>query len=233
MNKVVLIEGSQEFRDIKKEWLRKARDATVETLPVFLKEITESYQHDYGTICHATAIAAIAAANAVNHSSAGGITGFQAGAVMWGFIKEWNYCGNKTGLRLFDYDDFLYPQYADKFQKVIPKKVWDSIRKEAQSNIKKADREYTQYLKDLKQYEIDISSFISKYPDYEERREHYDRLSIGTGEQWKAEEKKKASGFEFAPQKPYEPINRSSKVYQHWESILLGNVPFGYAVWGE
>ena len=231
--KIVLIEGSQEFRDIKEEWQEKAKTVTVETLPDFLKELTETYQHDYGTICYATVIAAIAAANVVNHSPAGRITGFQAGAVMWGFIREWNYSSNKTGLLLLNYDNFLYPQYAENFQKVIPKQIWKNIQKEAQVQIEKADREYMQYLKDLKQYEIDIAAFITKHPDYESHREHYNRLGIGTGEQWEAEEKKKASGFEFAPQKPYEPINSSNPVYKHWESILLGNIPFGYVIKNE
>jgi hypothetical protein len=49
---------------------------------------------------------------------------------------------------------------------------------------------------------------------------------MGTGNQWEAEEKKKASGFEFAPQKPYKPINNESPVYQHWFSISKGVIPF-------
>ena len=36
---------------------------------------------DYGTVCHAIALSAVA------RTAQGGITGFQAGAVMWEFIK--------------------------------------------------------------------------------------------------------------------------------------------------
>ena len=229
-DKIVLIEWSEEFKAIKKEWQEKAKDATIATLPAFLAELIEKYQHDYGTICHAVSVAAVAAAWAVNASPAGAITGFQAGAVMWEFIREWNCSSNKTGMRLVDYDNFLYPQYADKFQKVLSKDIWENIQKEAQAQISKADTNYAKYLEELEQYKTDISAFVAKYPDYDERREHYDPLGIGTGEQWEAEEKKKASGFEFAPQEPYCPTNSGSSVYQHWISIVKGEIPFGYVL---
>lgn len=232
MERIALSEGSEQFQAIKKEWQEKAKKCTVETLPAFLVELTEKYQHDYGTICHAIAIAAIAAAWAVDHSPPGGITGFQAGAIMWQFIREWNCSSNKTGLRLVDYDNFLYPQYAGKFQKVLSKDVWENIQKEALAKIEEADKNYGEYLENLKQYKEDIAAFIAKYPDYNERREHYDPLGMGTGEQWEAEEKKKASGFEFAPQEPYCPVNNTSTVYRHWKSICNGMVPFGYVVEG-
>ena len=58
---------------------------------------------DYGTVCHAIALSAVATAWAANKTAQGGITGFQAGAVMWEFIKNWSYSSNKTGMRLVDY----------------------------------------------------------------------------------------------------------------------------------
>jgi hypothetical protein len=233
MEKIALSEGSEGFKAIKKEWQEKAKAATIETLPALLSELTEKYQHDYGTICHAVAIAAIAAAWAVDHSPTGGITGFQEGAIMWEFIREWNCSSNKTGLRLVDYDNFLYPQYADKFQKVLGKDTWQAIQKEAQRKIEEANKGYGNYLEALKQYKEDIAAFIAKYPDYNDRREHYDPIGMGTGEQWEAEKKKKDSGFEFAPQEPYCPVNNTNTVYQHWKSICNGQVPFGYVVDSE
>lgn len=232
MKRIALSEGSEQFQTIKAEWQEKAKKCTIETLPAFLSELTEKYQHDYGTICHAVAIAAVAAAWAVNHSPTGGITGFQAGAIMWQFIREWNCSGNKTGLRLVDYDNFLYPQYEDKFQNVLSKDVWANIQKEAHHKIEDANKEYGEYLERMQQYKEDIAAFVAKYPDYYERREHYDPLVMGTGEQWEAEEKKKAGGFEFAPQEPHCPISNTSPVYKHWVSICNGMVPFGYAVEG-
>jgi hypothetical protein len=217
-----------ESMNIHKEWFKEANEMTLEKLPDFLKKLTENYEHDYGTICHAIAAAAIAAAWAVERMPQGGITGFQAGCIMWEFIKHWNFSYNKTGLGLIDYDNFLYPQYADRFDKTISSDIWAAIQKEAKAKLEDADTKYAAYLKSVKEFEKDLAIFVDKYPDYPQRKEYYAPISMGTGKQWDAEEKKKAMGFEFAPQKPCEPIRKDSKVYIHWESIVSGYIPFGY-----
>lgn len=214
---------------IQEEWYKEARDMTIDKLPDFLNKLTDQYHHDYGTICHAVAAAAIGAAWAVEKSPAGGITGFQAGAIMWEFIRQWNFSYNKTGLRIIDYDNFLYPQYAEKFDKVLSADVWKAIQKEARAKVEEADEAYRKYLQDQSKYEAEIAAFVKKYPDYHDRKEYYDALGMGTGEQWEAEEKKKASGFEFAPQPPYSGVY-DTEVYHHWLSIANGKVPFGYRV---
>ena len=229
-DKITLNEGSEEFKAIKEEWKKRSHEITLETLPEFLKELSENYAHDYGTICHAIATASIATASAINNSEQGGITGFQSGAIMWQFIREWNYSNNKTGLKLVDYDNFLYPKYADKFEKTLSSDIFNNIKKEAQSKIEKADNEYKQYLIDIEQYKKDIADYILKYPDYYDNKEYYDPLVMGTGEQWEQEKNKKESGFDFAPQEPYCPVNKESNVYKHWQSIINGIVPFGYVI---
>lgn len=120
---------------VHEEWYKEAENQTLETLPDFLKKLSENYEHDYGTTCHALGAAAVAAAYAMNESPAsyGGITGFQAGAVMWSFIRNWNYKSNKCGLKIFNYDNMLYPQYEDDFEKTIDKDVWKLIQEEALS----------------------------------------------------------------------------------------------------
>ncbi len=80
---IQLTEGSEAFKSVKKEWQDSAAKATIEILPELLRDITENYQHDYGTICHAIAIAAKAAARAVGASPQGEISGFQAECIMW------------------------------------------------------------------------------------------------------------------------------------------------------
>lgn len=215
---------------VHKEWYEDAKNQTLESLPEFMRHIAADYGHDYGTICHALAAGAIAAATAINKSPSGGITGFQAGAVMWEFIRNWNFSSNKCGLRIIDYDNFLYPQYADKYQKTITPDTWKAIQEEAASQIAKADLEYAEYLTAKEQYGKDLAAFVAKFPDYYERRDHYDHRGIGTGDQWEAEHKKEKSGFEFAPQKPYEPITKGAPVYSHWEDIVAGSVPFGYRI---
>lgn len=99
------------------EWYKRAKSMKPDDLPEFFREMTEDYVHDYGTVCHAMAAIGLAAMYAFNKSDGarGGITGFQAGCVMWNVIRHMNYESNKCGLRLQNMDDLLYPQYEYKF----------------------------------------------------------------------------------------------------------------------
>lgn len=129
-----------EEMNLHEQWYADAKRQTLETLPAFLQDLA-SYGHDYGTICHALGAAAVAAANAMNHAPCGGITGFQAGFVMWGFVRHWKHESNKCGMRLVDYDNMLYPQYESKFvAKTITPSVWKAIQEQAQANL---DNEYS------------------------------------------------------------------------------------------
>jgi len=112
------------------EWYQQAEDMTVEELPEFIRKLTEDYSHDYGTICHAIAAAAVGAAWAVENSPQGGITGFQGGAVMWEFIRCWKDSGTHVPYRLVNYEDLLYPQYENKFTSITPD-IWNKVRSKA------------------------------------------------------------------------------------------------------
>lgn len=129
------MEKISEKQHLEKIWFEEAIEQTIETLPQFINHIMNDYEHDYGTICHAIAACPLAAAWAANKHEQGHITGFQASFVMWDFIKEWMYSSNQSGLRLVDYDDMLYPQYENKFDKVISKETFDSIKKAAQERL--------------------------------------------------------------------------------------------------
>lgn len=225
---------SEEMK-VHEQWYEKAKDKdmSLENLPEFINHLLNDYQHDYGTICHALAAGAIATLWAMNRVEQGGVTGFQASAIMWEFIRHWNYSSNKTGLRLINYDNMLYPQYSDKFQKTLSRDTWNAIQKAAKTEIEEADKKYAQYLKDVEQYKIDIAKFVEKYPDYYENRTRYDRLGYGTSAEWDAYHEKEESGFEFAPREPFEPVNEKSPVYLHWCSIVNEVVPFGYVVESE
>lgn len=121
-----------------KEWFEQAADVkTVEELSAFVNHMLNDYNHDYGTICHAIGACAVAAAWLGAHVE--GITGFQASFVMWDFIRYWQKRNNKCGLKLVDYDDLLYPQYAYKFEKTISKDVWENVQKEAKKNLDTED----------------------------------------------------------------------------------------------
>ena len=125
-----------EEENIHNEWYLQAKDQTLDSLQGFINHIINDYEHDYGTICHAMSACSIATMWAINKTDQGGITGFQAGAIMWEFIKHWNYTDNKTGMKMVNYDDMLYPQYDYKFQKTITESIWKSIQDVANNRLK-------------------------------------------------------------------------------------------------
>lgn len=127
---------SEEMR-LEKEWFEEAKKQTPKTLTAFIDRVMNDYIHDYGTVCHAISACALAAAYAANETEGarGGITGFQAGFVLWDFIRQWNFPYNKCGLKIIDYDNMLYPQYDYRFDKIIPEDVWKLLQKEAKKNL--------------------------------------------------------------------------------------------------
>ena len=119
-----------------KAWFAEAEKMDEEGLSDFFARIIHGYNHDYGTACHAVAACALAAAWAACGDKDIGLSGFQAGFVMWDFIRNWIKTGNECGLRLVDYDDMLYPQYEYKFEKVIDETTWHSIQEKAKDKLK-------------------------------------------------------------------------------------------------
>ena len=227
-----LTEGSDEFNDLRKEWIATAKKAKIDQLPDVINSMLDGHEHDYGTICHVTAIAALAGANAVNNSEQVGISGYQAGAVMWEFIREFLYTSNKTGLKITDYDNFLFPQYGYRFDRTIAADNWKELQKAAAENMIESEAAHEKYLKQLDQYQIDLAAFVAKYPDYYERKEHYDHQGMGNAKEWTEYRAKLDTGFEFAPKEVYSSA-ADPTVYAHWRKIVDGIVPFGFRVIGE
>ena len=136
MDKVVITEKMH----LEKEWFEQARKQKLETLPEFMNHILNDYCHSYGTICHAIAACALAAAWAAGRSDQGDITGFQSGAVMWDFVRQWAYRNNKTSLRIIDYDKMLYPQYKDYFEgRTISQSTWETLQNAAKRLLNEID----------------------------------------------------------------------------------------------
>ena len=117
------------------EWYERARATEYKDLQSFIDELVNGYKHDYGTICHALAAGAVATVTAMNRTESGGITGFQASFVMWGFIK--NFMRMTGALRLVRYEDMLYPQYQSDFEKIIRNDIWEYLQEEAKKNLEK------------------------------------------------------------------------------------------------
>ena len=118
-----------------KEWFAEATKMELDRLPAFIDKILHGYNHDYGTACHAVAACALAAAWAACGDDCIGLSGFQAGFVMWDFIRNWTYTNNQTCMKIVNYDDMLYPQYEHKFEKSITKETFESIQKIARKNL--------------------------------------------------------------------------------------------------
>lgn len=152
---------------LEREWFEEAKKQTLDTLPTFVDHVMNDYAHSYGTVCHAVSACALAAAWAANRAkgACGGITGFQAGFVMWDFIKQWNYPSNECGLKIVDFDNMLYPQYNDNFQRILSKSTWEALQTAARKHLESA-----------------------------------------------------------------KPLGTHPDVLAHWESIVSGNIPFGYTV---
>lgn len=121
--------------NLQEEWYKIAKSTTDLTqLTTFIGHLMDDYEHDYGTYVHAVAASALATV----HVAGKGLSGFQAGCVMWQIIRKMLYDNNKTGLKLVDYDEFLYPQYKHHFDKYISQETWSRIQKEAANKLAEA-----------------------------------------------------------------------------------------------
>ena len=120
-----------------KEILEKERKniKSLDDLMNYIQNIIDNYDIGYGTAPRAIAQAALATSYYL--ADMFGITFFQASCVMWDFIKDWSFRGNKCGLKIVNYDDMLYPQYNYKFQKTIKKDTFEALQKAAENNLKK------------------------------------------------------------------------------------------------
>ena len=120
------------------DWFERARKIkTIDELSAFAKELLVDTEHDYGTVCHAIVAVSLAAAWLGAHIQ--DITGFQAHFVMWNFIKQWEFTNNKVGLRLVDYDKMLFPQYKDRFDKIISKETFERLQEVAKNYLESDD----------------------------------------------------------------------------------------------
>lgn len=103
-----------------------------EELAELAKEICEKFNFDYGVVPRSIGAFLVVAANYFCHEM--GVTGFQAGFIMYDFIRGFMYPHNKCGIRVVDYDELLYPQYIEKHT-TIPESVWNNIMREAKTKL--------------------------------------------------------------------------------------------------
>lgn len=153
-------EAQAEFA-LRDGWYAEAKAMTREGLPAFITKLV-TYNHDYSSCVYGVAAAGLAAMHVL--SSHLGITGFQAGGVIWEVIRGWGVWAEGPK-KVVIYNDMLYPQCEYKFENTISAETFEWLQEEAQKRLRDADGQHV-------------------HPD----------------------------------------------VKQHWESIVAGNVPFGYAI---
>lgn len=111
----------------------------------YIQNIKDNYNIGYGTAPRAIAQAALATAWYLSKEF--GITGFQAGCVMWDFIRDWSYPHNKCGLKIVDYDNMLYPQYDYKYQKTISIDTYEALQKAAKEKLENTKNAHVNVVK--------------------------------------------------------------------------------------
>ena len=109
---------------------------TWEEFKPYFEDLMKNPIHGYGECCYQ--IAAAATVIAMILSDEYGITVFQAGAVMWEFMKEFNHV--EYPAKLVRYEDMMYPQYKGKFGKIISSGTWEWIQEETRKKFDEIDR---------------------------------------------------------------------------------------------
>ena len=101
----------------------------MEDFEKLFKEVAE-FPHDYGTIVHACAVMMQAAFSLVNETPKGGITGFQASYLGKLLLREFSHIGDGP-YKIVSYDNFLFPQYENDYDKTISSHVQQWLIKKA------------------------------------------------------------------------------------------------------
>lgn len=117
----------KEYRDA--VYAKAEKVKTAEDFAVLIAEM-EQDEFDYGRIVYACAAAAIAGFNVMNRTKNGGITGFQAGCLMWEMVRKFGMF-SEGPLRIQDFDHLRYPQYDDQWAVTISPESAGELQKRA------------------------------------------------------------------------------------------------------
>lgn len=164
---------------------------TKEELDSLLKDVIKSKDLDYGKIVYAICACMNATMNYIDNSPVGGITGFQASFIGWEMVKEYmSISKDSPGLKLIDYENMLYPQYEEKFEKKISLKLWSKLQEQARKLLIECPNAHPNVIKHWKSiarghvpfgYEIENYEIFNgkKIPMYPIRNKNYPRDSKG------------------------------------------------------
>ena len=123
----------KEYRDARYAEAKNVK--TPAELAAFVEKVSNE-PHDYGTIIYACCAAMHAAFHTVNASPNGGITGFQAGCLMWEMVRQYGMFGKEGLLRIQDFSNLMYPQYDEKFGARISREWADKLKETAAAKLR-------------------------------------------------------------------------------------------------
>ena len=103
---------------------------TKEELDALLNEVVNDQDLDYGKIVYAMSGCMLAVSHYIDRSEVGGITGFQASFIGWEMVKRFMH-ESRVGMRIMDYENMLYPQYKNRFEKRINQTTWACLQERA------------------------------------------------------------------------------------------------------
>lgn len=148
-----------EERDFREQAYEIAKSVnTPEELAEFVKFIS-NVPLDYGTAVYAQCAAMLAAQHVMNQGKQGGITGFQAGFIGWEMVKKFMSVGD-CGLSLIDWENMLYPQYEERFEKTISRDIFEGLQKKAKECLAKTDNKRLMLHPDVRKHMESIVSGV-------------------------------------------------------------------------
>ena len=121
--------SNEELNNLKQKWKEESEKLDIDSLGPWIKDITLNTKHDYNTVAEAVVAATLAASDTVGKTL--GITAFQHGWAGGQVLLRFQYSTNKAGIKIIDFDNMLYPQYGDRFDRTIDQNTWSSLQKEA------------------------------------------------------------------------------------------------------
>lgn len=122
---------------------------------------------DYGSIVLCCALMMNAAFSLVNSSPNGGITGFQAGCLMWEMVMKYGSFEKGEPLRIVNYNDLMYPQRVRRFN-TIPKDAWEQVVNNAKRVVKELEEnnqghpEVVAHMKEVAQGKVPFGLIVAE-----------------------------------------------------------------------
>jgi hypothetical protein len=139
-------EQRNRWQENKEAWANEAKTNihTPEDLKKFADKLIKHCSKLGGADCYEeTANATTALAHAAVEMCAYqfGLTGFQVGCIMWGIIDKLIIEEHDCGLRMLNYNNMIYPQYENNFEKTIDNETWEALQAKARKRYEENEKE--------------------------------------------------------------------------------------------